>query len=191
MKVLGLAGSPRVGGNTALLLEQALAGAAEQGAAVEKIFLNRLKIRPCQHCDGCLSSGQCVVKDDMLKLHQQLRELDRLILASPIFFLGVTAQTKAMIDRCQALWVLKYRLKLKVATHSNERKGLFISTAGFKRPDIFEPAIRTVKAWFKSIDVVYADELLFNGIDEKGDITHHPTALHEAFLAGQRLVADP
>lgn len=189
LKVLGIAGSPRRGGNTDILLQQAVAGAASQGCETKTVVLTELNISPCRHCDGCVKTGKCVVNDDMQWLHNDLRGADRVILASPIFFMGVTAQTKAMIDRCQALWVIKYVLKLPVATnHDERRKGIFISVGGTKLRNLFQPAIATVKSWFATLDIKYAGELVFSGIDERDAILKHPTAIDDAFTMGQRLV---
>ena len=122
---------------------------------------------------------------------EDLREADRLVLASPIFFMGVTAQAKAMIDRCQALWVIKYVLELPVAINPDrERKGIFVSVGGTRLHNLFQPAMATVKSWFLALDIKYDGELVFSEIDEKGAILRQPTALKEAFVAGQKLVAD-
>jgi len=190
LRVLGIAGSPRRGGNTDLLLNEVMKGAASRGAEVKTIILNHLKIAPCQHCDGCLETGRCKVDDDMQTVYDELMRADRIVLASPVHFMGVTAQAKAMIDRCQALWVRKYVLKQPPLGNERERKGLFISVGGRKVANLFEPALATVKSLFKVLDIAYAGELLFPGIDEKGAITKHPDALRQAFLAGQRLVED-
>jgi len=192
LKVLGIAGSPREDGNTDLLLKEVISGVASAGIQTKTIILRNLSIAPCRHCDGCLKTGKCVVEDDMQWLHTELREADRIILASPIFFMGVTAQTKAMIDRCQALWVLKYILKLPIAVNpQRERKGVFVSVGGTKLSNLFQPAVATIKSWFKTLDISYTGELTFSGIDEKGAILHHPAALKGAFDLGQRLVSEP
>ena len=188
MRVLGIAGSPRRGGNTDLLLAEVMKGAASKGAEVKTMVLNELEITPCQHCDACFAAGQCRIKDDMQKVYEELERADRIVLASPVQFMGVTAQAKAMIDRCQALWVRKYRLKLPPLGGKRERKGLFISVGGMKLANLFEPSLATVKSWFKVLDIAYGGELLFPGVDEKGAITQNPDALKQAFLAGQRLV---
>ena len=188
LKLLAIAGSPRRGGNTDLLLQEVMAGAKESGAEVKHIVLSELCIAPCRHCDKCLETGRCIVEDDMQWIHTELRGADRIAIASPIFFMGLTAQTKMMIDRCQALWVMKHVLKLRLPTNKGkERKGLFISVGGTRGPKLFEPAKATVKIFFKTLDFTYSDELLFRGIDGKGAIAHHPTALRDAFLAGNRL----
>jgi NAD(P)H-dependent FMN reductase len=190
LKVLGIAGSPRRDGNTDHLLQQVMAGASSQGTKTKTVVLSELNISPCRHCDGCIKTGKCVVDDDMQWLHTDLREADRIVLASPIFFMGVTAQTKAMIDRCQALWVIKYVLKLPVAINPDkERSGIFVSVGGTKLRNLFEPAIATVKSWFTTLDIRYSGELVFSGIDESGSIKLHATALKDAHSFGQELVA--
>ena len=190
MKVLGIVGSPRRGGNTGLLLAEVMKGAASKGAEVKTIILSDLNIDPCQHCDTCLLKGKCKIQDDMQMVYRELEQADRIVLASPLHFMSVTAQMKAMIDRCQALWARKYVLKIPPLGNKRERKGLFISAGGRKVPNLFEPALVTIKSLFRTLDVAYAGDLLFPGIDEKGDITRHPDALHQAFLAGQKLVEE-
>jgi len=191
LKVLGIAGSPRRGGNTDLLLAEVMKGAASRGAEVKIIILNDLKIAPCQHCDACLEMGRCKVEDDMQMVYDELMKADRIVLASPIQFMTVTAQAKAMIDRCQSLWARKYVLKQPpLGSEPGKKKGLFISVGGRRVANLFEPALVTVKSLFKVLDITYAGELLFPGIDEKGAIKEHPDALKQAFLAGQKLVEE-
>lgn len=189
MKVLGIAGSPRRGGNTDLLLAEVMKGAVSQGAEVKTVILNNLKITPCQHCDACLATGRCRIDDDMQMIYRELEEANRVVLASPIQFMGPTAQMKLMIDRCQALWARKYVLKIPPLGTKQERKGLFISVGALKTANLFEPALTIVKSLFKVLDITYAGELVFPGIDEKGAITKHPEALRQAFVTGQKLVA--
>ena len=165
-----------------------MSGAAATGARTRTVALCELDISPCRHCDHCLKEGRCVVEDDMQWLSRELRECDFLVLASPIFFMGLTAQTKAMIDRCQVLWVIKNVLKLPVAFGGKKRRGLFISVGGTERSNLFQPAIATVKSWFNTLDIAYGGDLLFSGVEEKGAIGDRPGALEKAFGAGRRLV---
>ncbi len=185
MRVLGISGSPRRGGNTDLLLAEFLRGAVAKRAEVETVILNDLDFIACQHCDACLEKGECKYEDDMQAIYRQLAEADRIVLASPIHFVGLSAQMKAMIDRSQALWARKYILKIPPLGDRRERKGFFISVGGRKQFSQFEPALATVKAFFCVLDVEYAGELLFAATDEKGEILRHPNAMKQAFLAGQ------
>ncbi len=190
MRVLGITGSPRRGGNTDMLLAEVMRGAASKGAEVKTIILDDLKIAPCQHCDACLKKGKCKIQDDMQMVYRELEQADRIVLASPIHFMGVTAQMKAMIDRCQSLWTKKYILKVPPLGDRRERKGFFISVAGRKVANAFHGALITVRSLFTVLDVNYAGELLIRSVDEKGDIAEHPDVLHQAFLAGQKLVEE-
>ena len=191
MKVLGIFGSPRRGGNTELLLEEALKGAEKEGAKVERISLSDFTITPCKECHGCDNTGNCVILDDMEKIYPKLLETDVLILASPIFFYGVTAWAKALIDRSQALWARKYLIKdPTLGKEGKKRKGFFISVGATKGQKVFEGAILTVKYFFDVLNAEYVGELLYRGVEAKGDILKHPEALQQAFEAGRKLVLE-
>ena len=186
MKVLGIMGSPRIKGNTDLLLEEALKGAKSQGAEVEKIVVDKLKISPCKEYLGCFKDGNCVIRDDMDDIYPKLLGADVVIIASPMFFYGVSSQAKALIDRCQALWARKHILKQSLP--NSGRKGAFIAVGATKGKRLFEGAILTVKYFFEAIGVEYADELLIRGVDARGEIKEHPIALSDAFELGKRVV---
>ena len=191
MKILGIFGSPRRGGNTDILLEETLKGAEKEGAEVDRIYLTDYAITPCKECHGCDQTGQCVILDDMQKIYPRLLEADIIILASPIFFYGVTAWAKALIDRSQALWAKKYLLKdPSLGKEGKKRKGFFISVGATKGPRVFEGAILTAKYFFDVLNAEYVGELIFREVDGKGDILKHPEALQQAFEAGRRLVLE-
>ena len=178
-------GSPRIEGNTDLLLDEALRGAQSQGAEVEKIIVDRLNIAPCREYCGCLKDGNCAIRDDMDDIYPKLLDADRVIVASPIFFYGLTSQIKALIDRCQALWARRYILKQNPP--DSGRRGAFIAVGATRGKQLFDGSILTVKYFFKAISVRYVDELLIRGVDKKGEIKEHPTALMDAFELGKRL----
>ncbi len=188
MNLLGIMGSPRKGGNSDLLLDQALLGAEDAGANAEKINLMDLKIVPCLEIYACLKNGECSIKDDMRGLYQRLIDCERLILAAPIFFYGVPATAKAFIDRCQAIWVRKHVLKKPFPSEGN-RKGAFISVGATKGKRLFEGSVIMMKYFFEALDMVYADDLLVRGVDQKGEIRAHEVTLKEAYELGKRLVS--
>ena len=127
----------------------------------------------------------------MAKIYPKLLEADIIILASPIFFYGVTAWAKGLIDRCQALWALKYLLKKPISLVPKEkRRALFVAVGGTRLKDTFSPSLVIVKTWLRILDFGYAGELTYPGIDEAGAIKQHPSALHDAFAAGQKLAED-
>ncbi len=104
MKIIAFSGSPRKNGNTELLLKEAVKGIESEGLEVRTFDLNIMNIRPCQGCGGCIKTGECIYKDDMLRVSDAIRSADRIILASPVYFYSVSAQAKVMIDRCQSFW---------------------------------------------------------------------------------------
>jgi len=185
LKVLGIMGSPRIKGNTDLLLDEALKGANTQGAEVEKIIVDKLKISPCKEDYGCLKDGNCVMRDDMDAIYPKLIEVDSVIVASPMFFYGLTSQVKALIDRCQALWVRKYILKQNPP--NSTRKGALIAVGATKGEKLFDSAILTVQYFFQTIGVKYSDELLIRGVDQIGEIKENQEALSNAFELGRKL----
>ena len=130
MKVVVFNGSPRSGGNIEMLLGETIRPIEDAGHEVAKFKLNEMNIRPCQDCGGCEETGRCVQTDDMASIADAIRRSDRFILASPIFFFGLSAQTKTMIDRCQAFWCEKYVLKRPIPEGESGRKGLLLLVGG-------------------------------------------------------------
>jgi len=188
MKVAAFNGSPRAGGNTESLLWEVLRPIEYAGHDVAKFNLNELNIKPCQDCGGCEGTGVCVWKDDMTLIHAAIREADRLILASPIFFFGVSAQAKAMIDRCQAFWCEKYLLKRPIPEGPLGRKGLLLLVGGMKKEIGIQCGNATATAFFRTVNVPEHETMSFLGIDKKGAICGHETALKDGYLAGRRLI---
>lgn len=187
MKVLGIMGSPRKKSNTDLLLDEALRGAKEAGAEVEKLVVTSLEIAPCAEYYGCFKDGECVIKDDMQMVYQKLVEADVVILASPIFFYAVTAQAKSLIDRSQAIWARKHHLHWTVGRPG--RKGAFIAVGATKGQRLFEGPVLTAKLFFDAIDVSYSGELLVRSIEERGEVKQKPALLEQAFELGRKLAA--
>lgn len=189
-KVLGIFGSPRKGGNTDLLLEELLSGAAAEHAQIDRMRPCDLRIAPCTECLSCFGDGACVIADDMQEVYRLLLEADIVVLSSPIFFYGITGSAKILVDRCQALWARKYILRDPALAAERKGRGFFLSVGGTKGKRTFEGAILTVKYFFDAFNAGYCGELLFRGVDALGDILKLPEALPQAFAAGRKLVAD-
>lgn len=188
MKVLGLSCSPRSGGNTDILLDELLRSARDSLCQVEKLPIAQWNIRPCSHCDHCREAGSCRLDDDMQLLYPRLLETDCLILASPIYFMAHCAQAKALIDRCQLFWVRRHIFKEHLIEPTRPpRRGIFISVGATHGEKVFAGAKVTMKWFFHTLEMEYWDNLLFEGIDAKGAITKHPTAIAQARELGRKL----
>jgi multimeric flavodoxin WrbA len=121
-------------------------------------------------------------------IYSKVREVDAVILASPVFFMGVTAQTKAMIDRFQPFWIEKYVMKKRRYEGGERPRGLFISCSGSSKSNIFEPVIHVAKAFFAAMDYQYVGEVLLGHTDDPELPPRKELALGQAFEAGKGLV---
>jgi len=190
LKVIGISASPRLNSNSDLLLRQALAGAESVGAQIEYLRLSDFKIAPCIECNSCYKTGRCVVKDDYHIISAKMLDADRLIFATPIFFMTVCAQAKALIDRCQCLWAHKYVLKKPlITTAGRDRRTMVIAVGGSKSKKMFDSIRLTMKYFFDVLDINYAANLFVNKVEDPGQIKNHPSAMEQAFALGQKLVA--
>ena len=172
MLTLILNGSPRKKGNTDHLTTLIAEGLEQEGTKVHRFRLADMDIHPCIGCGHCEKEGICIFKDDMVTLYGEIAQADRILLASPIYFYGLTAQTKACIDRCQALWSRKYILKQPIS-NLPDRKGYLISVAATKGERVFEGAILSARYGLDAMDVPYSGELLFAGSDDRGAVREH------------------
>jgi multimeric flavodoxin WrbA len=189
IKVLGISTSPRIKGNSDLLLRRALAGAESTGANTEYLRLPDYKVSPCIECNACYATGLCKVQDDYQQLLKKILSADCIIFATPIFFMTVCAQAKMFIDRCQCLWAHKYVLKKELITPGHNRRAMVIAVGGSRSKKQFECVRLTMKSYFDSLQVRYAANLFVNKIDALGDIEKHPSALNEAYRLGSLLAA--
>lgn len=184
MNVLGIYGSPRKGGNSDIILDRALEGAAAAGAEVVRIYVREMKFSGCIECGGCDDTGRCIIMDDMQRVYDILLEAPVIFLASPVFFYGLTAQAKAFIDRCQALWNRR-----RIATTPEERRrhaggtGYLLMAGAASGLYLFNGAEFTAKYFFDAMDKSYGGGLFFKA-EHKGDIDGNAAAMKRAYKCG-------
>jgi multimeric flavodoxin WrbA len=189
VRVLCVYGSPRAGGNTDRLMDALAEGIEAAGGDAQRVYLRQLKILPCREIYACKEAGRCALRDDMQPLYEALRDAHAIALASPVMFYGVSAHTKAFIDRCQAFWCLKHlRGESANRTPLAVRKGVFLSVGGSKGQKIFEGPQLTFRYFLETLDAVPWKALTYREIDQKGDMERHPEALAEARRLGTELV---
>ncbi len=196
IKVLAFASSPRRHGNSETALDWLLADMGnEVGVSVEKIVLEEADIHPCRGCNACEVLNRCVQRDGMDIVHDKIVEADCIVLASPIYCMGLCAQAKALVDRAQVFRSRKYVLRLPVVPpeRKGKRLGVFLATAGQSWDQVFEGAIPSVKCFFHVIEVRDEDvrPLLVRGVDEKGAIERHPTARTDAARIAKETIGVP
>jgi multimeric flavodoxin WrbA len=181
--ILILKGSPREKGNSSTLAEQAAAGARQAGADVESFHLHALDIRACDACDLCQEDGQvdCVIPDDMQLLYPKLRQADAILVASPIYWFTISAQTKLFIDR----W---YALQSPQGNELAHKKFGVILTYGDTDPYTSGAinAIHTFQDMFRYLksDLV---GIVYGSASDVSDVQKQPELMEQAFKLGARL----
>ena len=188
-KVIALLGSPLLEGNTARLLDAAIRGAEDAGCEVEKIEVAHLDFAPCMEIFYCMENETCQIKDDMIEIYDTFREMDGLILATPVMTMGIPGKLKAFIDRFQVFYMAKYYRGESFISpeRRKKRKMLFISIAGMNLPTVFDGAKMTVRAFGEIIDCPYWDEVLRNDMDTIQDIRTRPEVMEAAYRKGYEL----
>lgn len=188
MKVLALTGSPRKGGNTETLVAAIMGGATASGAHCETIRLPDLAIAPCIGCGGCTKTGRCVIQDDMQGLYDMVDAAHVVLLASPIYFYGLSAQTKGFVDRTQALWSRKQLLiAAKQWRLSPERKGYLVSVAATYGDKLFFGAQLCAQYAFDAMGFHYGGDFLVRGADQLGTMKKMADKLSEAEQFGRQI----
>jgi multimeric flavodoxin WrbA len=195
IKVLAFAGSPRRQGNSETLLDWVVGSMVkEPDVVVDKIVLTEADVNPCRGCNACEVLNKCVQRDGMDRIHDKIIAADVIILAAPIYCMGIASQAKALIDRAQVFRSRKYVLKLPVVPveRKGKRLGVFLSTAGQAWDHVFLAAVPSVKCFFHVIDIRDADirYLMVNGVDESGAIKQHPTAQKDAENLARDVIAE-
>jgi multimeric flavodoxin WrbA len=99
MKALGIAGSPRKGGNSEILAAHCLKAIAEEGMEIELISLAGRDIRPCIACGACSQSETCPIDDDLLPLYNQMKKADAIIIAAPVYMGSLAGLAKCFMER--------------------------------------------------------------------------------------------
>jgi multimeric flavodoxin WrbA len=175
-----------------MLMKAFLSGVRSAGCTAREMYLRNFRLYPCIACGGCESTGCCVLQDDMEVLYRLFEESDVIVLAAPVFFYGFGAMTKAMIDRSQAFWVRKYRLKqdMNKDRPSGSGRGILLSVGGSGGSRNFEGMLLSARYFFDALDMSFAHHLTYGNVDEAGAILRHPSACEDAEKLGRAVVTD-
>ena len=176
-KVLILSGSPRKDGNSDMLCNEFMRGAAESGNEVEKIRVAEKKIGFCTGCYACRNTGVCAIKDDMDEVMQKLIDADVIVLASPVYFYSIDAQLKALIDRTVCRW-----------TEVKDKEFYYIMTAADSGIESMETTLACFRGYADCVEGAKEMGVIYGtGVYEKGEIKDKKAML-EAYEMGKRIV---
>jgi multimeric flavodoxin WrbA len=186
MKITGFVGSPCKNGNVDLLVSQVLEGAATQGAETCKIYLNSLRIRPCQSCGIDPHPKHCLFDDDISQIFPALETSDVIVLGSPVYFDTVSAQVKLMIDRSNCL--MPYAKKGDGANGferrlKKQKKGIFVAVSGTDQD--YKAILATIKGFFNWTNTTLAEIIYYAHDDNKlGGVKNNQAKMKQAFELG-------
>jgi arsenate reductase len=188
MLVIGFQGSPRKRGNTSFLLSAFMQALEKLGAQTRIIDVAQKNIIPCREYVVCEKKGYCPIDDDLkTEIYPLIRQAEVVVLASPIFFYNMTAQLKAVVDRCQTFWARKYKLKLADPAKRTKR-GFFLSVGATRGKNLFEGLQLTAQYFFDAIDAGYAGSLTYRNIEGPKDMAKHPTVNEDVEKAAAALI---
>lgn len=191
MKVLGIYGSPRKGGNSDLLLDETLAGAEKAGAEIERVYCRKLKMKGCVECGGCDKTGKCVLDDDMQSVYPLMEQADAIVLSAPMFFYDIPAIAKALVDRSQACWSKRMLTKTKEERkHYDSGKGYLIGVGATKGKNLFYAPELVCKYFYDAMDMSYEGALEFRGLEGKGQVKDSEEHLQEARQFGRKIAGE-
>jgi multimeric flavodoxin WrbA len=182
--VLGILGSPRSRGNTAILMESFLEGAREAGAETVMLHAAALDISGCNSCNACQDTGVCVLDDEMSRVYESIQRADVIVLGTPLYFSGMSSQLKAVIDRCQCLWQNARR-----GNGLGGKRGYLLSVGAMENAN-FRNVISEVRSFCKGVGIAYRGEVTVPGVDAEGDIRFRTEELALARRLGQTAAAD-
>ena len=174
MQVLGIVGSPRLGGNTDSLVDEVLAGAEEAGASTEKIILNKLDIKPCQACNSCYKTGECAQKDDMADLLDKMLQSDLWILGTPVYWWGPTAQFKAFLDR----WYHPKHQEFK------GKRVILVVPLGGGNERYARHTVGLLEDVLNYLNIELVETILAPGYNRRGEVKNNADLLKKAHDAG-------
>ncbi|MHB1323510.1 MAG: flavodoxin family protein [Coriobacteriia bacterium] len=165
--VLGIAGSPRRGGNSDRLLSAALQGAREAGARTEIFVAAGSGVDPCLGCNACARDGMCIQLDAGPALYAALDEADAIVIASPVYFATVPGVLKVLYDRMQPYWARTHVLK---QPRPPRRPGGILLVRAGGDPFGFDAAEATTRSVLAVLGVDVLGVVRLHGVDEPADL---------------------
>jgi multimeric flavodoxin WrbA len=169
--------SSRKGGNTEILVREALSGAEECGAEIELLTIGGMDIKPCDGCSACERTGACHIKDDMQVIYEKMLAADGIILGTPVYFWTISGQAKVLIDRTIALRHPRLMLANKVAGA--------VAVAG---RDGTVSALNVFQRYFAS-NHMFAADLVEGLAHDKGTIVRDKRGMKSAYEMGRQIAS--
>lgn len=177
-RILVLSTSPRIGGNSETLADVFIKGAEEAGHETKKICLYDKKIEFCKGCLGCQTTGKCILRDDAERIIAQMKTMDILVFATPIYFYEMSGQMKTLLDRTNPLFPAEYEF----------RDIYLLATSADEEESSMEAAVKGLEGWISCFEKSrLAGVVRGTGADKKGAIEECGEALSAAYEMGRNV----
>ena len=170
MQVVSIKGSPRTNGNSSALADTFTSRAKQQGAEVLDFNLNELDFCGCQACFYCKTGWEnCAVKDDLTQVLDAVKKSDLVVLATPVYFGEVSAQTKAFVDRTFSFLIPEFQTAQNPGRLKSGKKMLFVQSQGYPDENVFNDIYPKYSNFFKWEGFEETELLRACGFNEPGE----------------------
>jgi multimeric flavodoxin WrbA len=190
MRVIAINGSPRKNGNTATMLKEILAGAAEKGADTRFIHLNDLKMKGCQGCLFCRENlGQCAQKDDFQDVLEEMKKCDAVALGTPIYAFNVTGQFKCFLDRCFCFTEHIEESDTYRSVLPGGKKIAFVTSQGDDNPESYRHIIDYLQLLLSFLSNTSTEVITQAGTEDKDSARKDATLMERSRAVGRSLAS--
>ena len=180
-KILAIVGSPRIGGNTDILVQKVAEGAVSKGARVNTLHLGKVNIHECDGCHICWQGKSCSKHDDMLDICSAIIENDAVVFGTPVYWYGPTALMKALIDRLVYFNCPENRAKIR------GKQAAIVIPFEEENPETAKPVVDFFVKCLDYLEMQLVNAIIVSGVSAKGDVLKKPDRLKESFELGKHL----
>lgn len=183
-KVIAFLGSPRKKGNTSDVVHEVLRGASDAGAQTKIYHLNDMNIKGCQGCLYCRENDSCIIKDDMHKIYEDIKDADAVVIGSPVYICQLSAQTKLLLDRFYALTDAHHKPRF------GEKKTLMVYTQAAPFEIFFKKYYKYTEKHLKPMGLNIVGRIVGTKSTTMGAVAKNARLMQKAYNAGKSLISN-
>ena len=176
--VLVISSSLRSGSNSELLAKAAMDGAVAAGHDVRWLSLKDKKYEFCKGCLACQNTGKCVIRDDMDDMINLVKDAYAIIVATPVYYYGMSGQLKTFLDRCNPLYIADYQF----------REVYLLTTSAEDGEEVYQTTRGGLQGWIDCFPKAsFAGLVSGGGVNNPKEVTFHPELLKQAYELGTNI----
>lgn len=182
MHVLGIVGSPRVNGNTDVLVDEILSGVRSSGGTIDKIYISDFDIKPCDACMACQSGGKCLIEDQWDQIASKVLKADGLVMGTPVYWNAVSGQMKIFMDRCFSFLDENFESQIK------DKSGAIVVTCGAPDAAMTKVSKLIIEEFMKFNKIGIVGEVVGVNMQNKDDALKNQELMAAAFQTGRKFI---